>query len=96
MPTLLSFLVRVFLVAAGLLFAASLAAAALVMLVAWALRAGWAKLTGQPATPFIVRIDPRAGFRRMYRRAGEPSRTPRADAVQPGRAADDVTDVEPR
>lgn len=94
MPTLLSFLMRVFLVAAGLLFAASLAVAALVMLVAWAVRAGWAKLTGQPATPFVVRIDPRAGFRRMYRHAQEPSRTPRADAVQPGRAAGDVVDVE--
>lgn len=96
MPTVMTFLLRIFLLAAGLLFAASLAVAAVLMLAVWGVRAGWAKLTGQPVSPFIMRIDPRGGFERMYRRSGQGSATPRADAVRPGRAAGDVTDVEPR
>jgi hypothetical protein len=95
MPTFMTFLLRLFLLAAGLLFAASLAVAAVLMLAVWGLRAGWAKLTGRPVTPFIIRIDPRGGFERMYRRAGQESRTPRADSVK-ARKIDDVTDVEPR
>ncbi len=89
-------LLRLLFLSAAVVFGASMAAAFVVMLAVWAVRAGWAKLTGQPAAPFIVRVDPRAAFRRMVRRVDEPSRTPRADAVQPGRAAGDVTDVEPR
>jgi len=46
--------------------------------------------------PFMMRIDPRAGFDRMYRRPPQPSRTPRADAIQPGAKLGDVTDVEAR
>jgi len=42
----------------------------------------------------MMRIDPRAGFDRMYRRPPQPSRTPRADAIQPGAKLGDVTDVE--
>jgi hypothetical protein len=61
------------------------------------LRAGWAKLTGNPVSPFVIRIDPRGGFDRMVRKgAPQGSRTPRADSVQPGRLVPDVTDVEPR
>jgi hypothetical protein len=96
MPTLLSLLLRIFLVAAGLLFAASLAVAFTLMLGLWGVRAAWAKLTGRPVVPFMVRIDPRGGFERMYRRAEQGSRSPRADAVQPARNIGDVTDVEPR
>ena len=55
MPTFMAFLLRLFLVLAGLLFAASLAVAAVLMLAVWGVRAGWAKLTGRPVTPFIVR-----------------------------------------
>ena len=96
MPILLSFLIRLFLVAAGLLFAASLAVAAVLMVTVWGVRAAWAKLTGRPVMPFVVRINPRGGFERMYRRAKEASRTPRADSVQPGRKMGDVTDVDPK
>lgn len=95
MPTFMTFLLRLFLLLAGLLFAASLAVAAVLMLGLWGVRAVWAKLTGKPVLPFIIRIDPRAGFGRMYRQAEQASRTPRADSV-PGRKIGDVTDVEPR
>ena len=97
MPTFLSFLLRLFLVVAGLLFAASLAVAFVLMLGLWGVRTAWAKLTGRPVVPFIMRIDPRAGFERMYRRPQQASATPRADSVHPRRRAiGDVTDVEAR
>ena len=95
MPMLLSFALRVFLVVAGLVFAGSLAVAFAVLYSLWCVRAAWAGITGRPVMPFIMRIHPRAGFQQMYRRPAQPSRTPRADAVQPRRAMD-VTDVEPR
>lgn len=96
MPTLMTFLLRLFLVLAGLLFAASMAVAAVLMVAMWGVRAAWAKLTGQPVTPFIARFNMRGGFDRVYRQAQAPSRTPRADAVQPRREIGDVTDVEPK
>jgi hypothetical protein len=96
MAALLNFIVRLVLVTAGLVFAASLALAFTLALVGWTLRAGWAKLTGRPASPFVIRIDPRGSFERMYRRGEPGSRTPRADSVQPQRAVADVTDVEPK
>jgi hypothetical protein len=94
MPTFMTFILRLFLLAAGVIFAASLAVAFVLMVGVWSLRAVWAKLTGRPVTPFIIRVDPRGGFERMYRGAGEGSRTPRADALQPARGITDVTDVE--
>ena len=97
MPTFMNFLFRVFLIAAGLLFAVSAGIAALLMVAFWGVRAAWARLTGQAVSPFIVRIHPRQGFEAMYRRADGESRTPRADSVvQAGRKIADVTDVEPR
>src|SRR5688572_31482265 len=82
MPTLLSFLIRLIFVAAGLLFAASLALAFMLMLSVWVARAAWAKLTGRPVMPFIIRIDPRAGFDRMYRGAERGRAAPRSSAVR--------------
>jgi hypothetical protein len=96
MPTFLSFVLRIFLVAAGLLFAASLGLAFALMALVWSVRSAWAKLTGRPVMPFMMRIDPRAGFDRMYRRPQQPSRTPRADAVQAAAKLGDVSDVEAR
>jgi hypothetical protein len=96
MPSFMTFVLRLFLFAAGLLLAASVAVAAVLMLAVWGLRAAWCKLTGRPVMPFIIRIDPRAGFERMYRRAAQESRTPRADGLAPGRRLVDVTDVEPK
>jgi hypothetical protein len=96
MPTILSFLLRILLVAAGLVFAASVLVVFVLLLALWSLRALWARLTGRPVTPFVMRMGPRDAFDEMMRRAG-PSRTPRADAAAgvPGRIGD-VTDVEPK
>jgi hypothetical protein len=92
----MTFLLRLVLIAAGLLFAASMAVAAVLMLALWGVRAVWAKVTGRPVTPFIMGINSRSGFERSYRKAGQGSRTPRADAVRPARNVSDVTDVEAR
>ena len=83
----MTFLLRLFLVLAGLLVAASVAVAAVLMIALWGVRAMWAKLTGRPVAPFIVRVDPRQGFDRVYRRPT----TARSHA-----SVADVTDVEPK
>jgi len=88
MASLFGFLFRVVLFAAGLVFAASLAVVFLLLLALWVLRAGWATLTGQPRSPFVVRFRAAEGFQRTYRRAQT------AQAAR--RPIGDVTDVEPK
>ena len=93
------FLSRLVLMVAGLLFAASLAVVVLLIAALWGLRYLWARLTGQPVLPFVMRVDPLGGFNRMYRaRQQQDART--ADdgpAATPGRERIlDVTDVEPK
>jgi len=85
MPSFMTFLLRVFLLLAGLLFAASLAVVATLVVALWVVRAAWAKLTGRPSAPFIVRVNPRRGFERLYPRPPQRSASPA-----------DITDVEPK
>lgn len=99
MPFLLSFLLRAVLLAAGLVMAAVLAVVFAFVASLWLLRAAWARLTGRPVNPFVMRMGGLGAFEEMMRRAQRPqaSRTPRADAAAParGRLAD-VSDVEPK
>ena len=99
MPTVLSFLLRLLLLAAGLVFAASVLVVFVTLLALWGLRSAWARLTGRPVLPFAARMRPGQAFEEMMRRARRPdaSRTPRADSAAgvPGRIGD-VSDVEPR
>ena len=103
-----NFLVRAVLLLMGLLFAASLALAVLLLVAVWLVRAAWARLTGRPVTPWVMRFDPRAGFER-FRAAAERSAGPSAADVANARArgqsagspvasgaAGDVTDVHAR
>ena len=101
---------RVLLVAMGLVVFLSLLVAVLVLAAVWALRAGWARLTGRPATPWVMRMDPRTGFRTVFTQGQRWSRTAEGSApfssaggepavqrrggVLPG--AREVTDVEAR
>lgn len=64
---LVRLLVRVALVAAGLVMFASLLLAALVLALSWGLRAAWARVTGRPVTPWVMRMDPRSGWSAVYR-----------------------------
>ena len=52
-------------------------------------------VTGRPVTPFIFRMDPRAGFGRVYPGAGRAA--PAQEAIRPGRPPiADITDVVPK
>jgi hypothetical protein len=93
MQTVFNFLIRLALVAAGLVFAASLALMAVVLLVLWCVRAVWCKLTGQPINPFTVRMSPSAGFDNIYRSRQAPDAAETA-AKSKRVSTDDVTDVE--
>ncbi|MBS0339899.1 MAG: hypothetical protein JSS56_05200 [Proteobacteria bacterium] len=70
-----NFLLRVVLFLMGLVFAASIAFAVLMLAALWALRYGWAKLTGQPVNPWVMRFRPGQGFDRFRAaaRQGEPT-----------------------
>lgn len=99
MQSLLGLLLRLVLLAAGLVFAAALLVGICFIAALWGLRYAWAKLTGRPVNPFVVRIDPLGGFGRVYRsgQGGMPSQRADEAAVRPERREiGDVTDVVPK
>ena len=53
---------------AGLVFFSGLLVVAMLLLGLWLLRALWARLTGQPVSPWMFRVDPRAQWNRFNRR----------------------------
>lgn len=75
-------LIRAVLVAAGLVMFLSLLAAVLVLALAWALRALWARLTGRPVVPWTMRVDPRTGWSTVYRSSGRWSAARTAPAAE--------------
>ena len=77
----------------GLVFAATLLFAVLVLACIWALRAGWARLTGRPVTPWVMRFNPQDGWNRFNRAPG-PWPGPQSGEPAPRRDLTDVTDVE--
>ena len=91
MQTVSSFILRVLLLAVGLVFAAGLMVVLALVVALWGARSAWARLTGRPVQPFVMRVDPRAGFERMVRRAATPQAEP---ARATSREIGDVTDVE--
>ena len=108
---LIRFLVRLALVVAGLVVFLSLLLAALVLALSWGLRAVWARVTGRPVTPWVMRMDPRTGFSTVFRSterwsAGRRGAAPAAPDASEETAASrrggilpgaaEVTDVEAR
>ena len=88
------FVLRLVLLAAGLVFAAALLVALMLLVAFWMLRAAWAKLTGRPVMPFVMRMNPRSGFEHVFRAGQGMQRQP---PQPPGRREiADVTDVEPK
>ena len=65
--TVLGVFVRVAMLAAGLIFLASVLVMALILLGVWLLRALWAKLTGQPVIPWTFQVNRQAMWNRFYR-----------------------------
>ncbi len=95
MGTLFRFVIRLVLLAAGLVFALSLLVAGSLLLLVWGLRRLWARLTGQPVTPFVMRLHPRDGFGAVFRASGGGARRRQDEPVaSPRQALADVTDVE--
>ncbi|RZA14228.1 MAG: hypothetical protein EOP93_18965 [Lysobacteraceae bacterium] len=94
------FVLRLAFFAAGLVFAGAVLAAVMVVAALWGARAVWARITGKPVTPWVMRMDPRAGFRRFNEaaRAPEPEPTGAERAAERARSIvqDDVEDVKPR
>ena len=77
---MMNFIFRVILVLLGLVFAASLAVAALLLAAVWGLRYAWARLTGRPVAPWVMRFNPRSGFDR-FRAAARPADPTAADVA---------------
>ncbi len=63
----LRFVLRLVVVVMGVALFLSLLAAVMVLALVWSLRAGWARLTGRPVTPWVMRMDPRTGFSAAFR-----------------------------
>jgi hypothetical protein len=85
--TVLRWMVRLVVIAMGLVLFASLLIAMMALGLVWLLRAGWARLTGRPVTPWVMRMDPRTGFHSMYRStqrwtAGPPGTSPSPSATR--------------
>ncbi|MDB5893272.1 MAG: hypothetical protein JWQ88_803 [Rhodoferax sp.] len=79
---LVRFVLRLLLVGVALVFAASLLVVVMLLASAWGVRAMWARLTGRPVTPWVMRVDPGAGWQSVFR-AGERWQ-PRGRAAAPG------------
>ena len=77
---MMNFILRFVLFCLGLVFAASLAVAVLLLAAVWGVRYGWARLTGQPVAPWVMRFNPRSGFDR-FRAAQHPAEPTAADVV---------------
>jgi len=77
---MMNFVLRFVLFCLGLIFAAGLAVAVLLLAAMWGLRYGWARLTGQPVSPWVMRFNPRSGFDR-FRAAQQPAEPTAADVV---------------
>ena len=96
---LLGFVVRVGLLLAGLVFVASVLVAAFVVLIFWLLRALWAKLTGQPVSPWTFQVNRQAMWQRFYQQGqGQQGRVVDPRDVVDAEVNDvtEVTDVEPK
>ncbi len=88
---------RLVVFAMGVVLFLSLVAAAAVLALVWGVRALWARLTGKPAMPWTMRMDPRTGWSTVYRstarwtaQASSERRRSEAGGVH------DITDVVPR
>jgi hypothetical protein len=62
--------VRLVMLAVGVVFVLSLLTVACVLAAVWGVRALWAKVTGQPVTPWVMPMGVAANWASMAQRAG--------------------------
>ena len=92
---LLLALVRLLTVAVGAVLALVALCGVMALLVVWGARRSWARLTGRPVAPWVLKSDPMAVWRRAAAFGrGVPPRAEPAPARRP--AVADVTDVTPK
>jgi hypothetical protein len=91
---LIRFLLRVVLLGFALVFAACLVVVVMLLAAAWGLRAVWARLTGRPVVPWVMRVNPGAGWNSVFR-AGDRFRPPQGAprAAEPSSGRPDLLDV---
>ena len=83
-----SLILRVALLLAGLIFVLSLLLVAGLLLSVWLVRALWARLTGQPVSPWTFQVNRQAMWGRFYPSGRPGAAVPRDDS--------NVIDVEPK
>lgn len=102
--TIFGVMVRLAMLLAGLVFLASVLVAAVVLLTVWLLRALWARLTGQPVSPWTFQVNRQAMWRRFYRPPGQGGSPRRDDSnvidaelkeIREVKGTTDVTDFKP-
>lgn len=76
-------IVRLVLLMVGVVFFLSLLSAACLLAAVWGLRALWAKITGQPITPWAMPLRAASSWSSMYQRAGQFGGMGAAAKVQP-------------
>ena len=76
--------IRLVLLMVGVVFFLSLLSLACVLAAIWGVRALWAKLTGQPITPWVMPLRAASSWTSMYQRAGQfgGMRQPTAEPAQ--------------
>ena len=105
-------MLRLIVIASGVVVFLCVLAAAMLLALVWGARAVWARITGQPVMPWAMKLDPRSGWSTVYRSTARWSAAPsQAQAGAAGatgagggasgmrgglRPAIDVTDVQPR
>ena len=72
---------RLSLLAIGLVFAACLLLLMVFGFALWSARALWFKLTGQAVKPFVMRMNPRAGFGQVYKSANSRTRSAQSGEI---------------
>lgn len=88
-------LLQLLLVAVGAVFALAVICGVVALFCVWAVRRGWARLTGRPVTPWVLRTDPMAVWRQAGRfRAG--GVVPAETGAKLRTPIGDVTDVTPK
>lgn len=75
--------VRLVLLMVGVVFFLSLLSLACLLAAVWGLRALWAKITGQPITPWAMPLRAAGSWASMYQRAGQFGGMGRAATAQP-------------
>jgi len=94
---------RLVLVAVGAVLALAVLCGVFVLFLVWAVKRAWARVTGRPVAPWVLRTDPLAVWRQTagFRRGaagGEPvgSPSPPGSAPGPRKSLGDVSDVTPK